>query len=290
MDSFGANDTGTEQKKEASEAASLDPGTAVQDDSFTMTCTLRSALCTALAVVTTLSAWTQTPDGERWISRAGRGDGTFEALSFRVVRSPGNVVETLLPAEGTLESKVRVELDERGALVRSRTDYLVPSLSDWYRADFLLTEVQPGAGAGGADNLAFQRVWKNEVQEAKNLTWGPEFVEFSTLPFLIEKKLARGDFGSWGIKTYSADIPGDLVVRVFSTDRPLEVEKRYRYPRWLRERWGTKPVILAELTALGDFKGAYPFPFFYAFLPGPAPRWVAAWGGSPDQPSFQWKE
>ncbi len=200
------------------------------------------------------------------------------------------MVETLLPAQGTLQSRVRVELDARGGLIRSRTDYLVPPLSDWYRADFLLTEVQPGAGAGGGDNLAFQRVWKNEVQEAKNLVWGPNFAEFSTLPFLLEQKLARGDLEPWSFKTYSADIPGDMVVRFLSTDRPLDVEKRYLYPRWLREKVGTLPVFLAELTAVGDFKGAYPFPFYYAFLPGPAPRWVAAWGGSPDRPSFQWKE
>jgi hypothetical protein len=227
---------------------------------------------------------------ERWQSRAGRGDGSLEPLTFRVDHPSPGVVETQLPGWGTAESRVRVELDAQGRLIRSRTDYLVPSLSSWYRADFLLTEVQPGAGPGGGDNLAFQRVWKNEVQEAKNLAWGPEFVEFSTLPFLLQIKLAGPPFETWGFKTYSSDIPGSMVVRILHTDAPLEVEKRYAYPRWLRERFGHRAVVLAELTATGDFKGGYPYPFYYAFTVGPQPKWIAAWGGNPKQPSFQWRE
>lgn len=195
-----------------------------------------------------------------------------------------------MPASGEPDSLVAVELDDAGNLIRSRTDYRAPSLAEWYRADFLLTEVQRGEGAGGGDNLAFQRVWKNEVQEAKNYPWGADFVEFSTLPFLLEKKLAQGVFDVWRFRTYSDDLPGEMEVRIRATDRPLEVERRYAYPRWLRERFDHRRVILAELTGLGDFKGAYPYPFYYAFTVGPQPEWIAAWGGSPQTPSFQWRE
>lgn len=238
-----------------------------------------------LLVTTTLGAESTT---ELWNSRMGKGDGAFEAQSFRLVRNGEGVVETHLPARGNPQSTARVEM-AAGRLVRSRTDYLVPELSQWYRADFLLTEAQSGAGEGGRDNLAFQRVWKGEVQEAKNLAWGPEFVEFSTLPFLLEQKLSEGT-QDWSFRTYSADIPGDMRVRVQRTNHPLEVERRYAYPRWLRERLGNRTVMLAELTGLGDFKGAYPYPFYYAFTTGPSPEWIAAWGGNPRAPSFQWRE
>lgn len=223
----------------------------------------------------------------------GRGDGRLEAQSFRVVRSPaatGQIVQTLMPASGSLQSRVTVELDDEGNLIRSRAEYLSKDLADWYRADLLLTEVQRGAAEGGGDNLAFQRVWKNEVQEAKNLAWGPEFVEFSTLPFLLERRLARGDQATWRFQTYSSDIPGTMEVTFRVTDQPLAVESRYAYPRWLRERFGNRRVILAELNGVGDFKGAYPYPFYYAFTTGPHPEWLAAWGGSPQATSFQWEK
>lgn len=227
--------------------------------------------------------------GERWNSRLGRGNGVLEAQSFLVVRSASGV-ETRLPASGQPDSTVTVELDSGGNLVRSRTDYQSPSLADWYRADFLLTEVQRGEGPDGTDNLAFQRVWKNEVHEAKNYPWGDNFAEFSTLPFLLEKRLARGSLETWTFRTYSADIPGEMQVQIRLIDRPLDIERRYSYPRWLRERLSARRVLLAELNGVGDFKGAYPYPFYYAFTPGPRPEWIAAWGGSPQTPSFQWRE
>jgi hypothetical protein len=133
-------------------------------------------------------------------------------------------------------------------------------------------------------------VWKNQVQEAKNLVWGPDFVEFSTLPFLLERKLVVASLEPWSFRSYSGDIPGTMQVRFLSTDRPLAVEARYEYPRWLRERFASRRVVLAELTAVGDFKGGYPYPFYYAFTPGPHHEWIAAWGGNPRSASFQWRD
>lgn len=226
------------------------------------------------------------PAGETvWASALGRVDGTFVSETFRIVRTSGaggSVVETFSPARGPAASKVRVELDAGGHLVRSRTDYLDPQVASWFRADFLLTEVQPAER-----NLAFQRVWNNQVQDAKNLVWEPGFIEFSTLPFLLEARVARGDLSVWRFKTYSGDTPGTMEVTFTVTDRPLDAEKRYSYPRYLRERFGNRTVVLAALHAVGDFQAGYPFPFFYALTPGTG-TWVASWGGSPKETSFQW--
>jgi hypothetical protein len=239
-----------------------------------------------LLCLCTAALGAQTP-GDRWTSVLGRVDGTFVTQTFRVTRTPagpGWVFETVAPAAGTVSSLVRVEVDADLALVRSRTDYRDPQLAEWYRADFLLTEAQPAE-----KNLAFQRVWKNQVQEAKNLVWGSDFVEFSTLPFVLERRVTRGDLGPFRFRTYSGDTPGTMEVTFQATDRPLDVEKRYRYPRYLRDRFGTRPVILAALHAVGDFQGGYPFPFFYAF-DRTTGAWVAAWGGSPQETTFQWRE
>ena len=224
--------------------------------------------------------------GTHWTSVLGRADGTFVTETFRITQAPlgtGWVLETISPAQGRPSSQSRVELDGELHLVRSRTDYFDAELAEWYRADFLLTEVQP------ADhNLAFQRVWKNQVQDAKNLVWEPDFVEFSTLPFVLERRVARGETGTFRFRTYSGDTPGTMEVTFQATDRPLDAEKRYRYPRYLRDRFGTRPVVLAALHAVGDFQGGYPFPFFYAF-DRTSGAWVAAWGGNPKETSFQWK-
>jgi hypothetical protein len=233
----------------------------------------------------TVVAGAQTP-GSPWTSVLGRADGTFVTQTFRITTVPlgtGWAIETLSPSLGRPSSKARVELDADFHLVRSRTDYFDAELADWYRADFLLTEVQP------ADhNLAFQRVWKNQVQDAKNLVWEPDFVEFSTLPFVLERRVSQGLLGTFRFRTYSGDTPGTMEVTFQTTDRPLDAEKRYLYPRYLRDRFGTRPVILAALHAVGDFQGGYPYPFFYAFDRTSA-AWVAAWGGNPRETSFQWK-
>jgi len=253
---------------------------------------MRTWVILAGALILTGAGSLSAEPGDVWQARLGRSDGRLEAQSYRLVQTTtptGVLVETRLPAHGDAESKVTVELDPDGRLLRSRTDYLTARLAEWYRADFLLTEVQPGAAKGGGDNLAFQRVWKNEVQEAKNLAWGSSFVEFSTLPFVLERRLAVGKREAWSFQIYSADIPGTMDVVVQVTDRPLGLETRYAYPRWFREHWSHRHVLVAQLTARGDFKGAYPYPFFYAFTDEPRPQWIAAWGGNPLEPSFQWR-
>lgn len=221
---------------------------------------------------------------EVWTGYLEFPDGTFKHDQIRMTLNREGPGFKTVTDDG--DSRLTLTFQADGQMLTMRTEFLSTDLASWNQADLLLAEYQPEA-----HNLAFERALNNQVKDASNQEWGPGWMDFSALPPALERLVRSGFRGQATFRNYIRRAPCRLLLQVWETDRPLEAETRYSYPRWFRENLGHRKVVLVKLTSAPDSQGAYPYPFFYAFVPGRSGYELEAlWGGQVKEAQFQYRE